>query len=289
MRRMLVHAAVATALLTTIGPARAADVSLGGARDRWPTEITRRPLTLGAGMIEIWGPVQLNASKDADWKPVTLNPSLAFGLTDQWQIGVRHLTGLCLGGANNGCANVYSDVGAFTRISVVRGGGLDVAVQGGVDVVRLQEPRNYAGWAGLVFRGGGGAVALTVAPAVNFGLKDRDTIASRSAPISWNLGTYDVVTNQATVGNKEHLSVPATLQLQLGPALAVAVGASLEGPLNPVTGSFSDFYRVPLGAAVVVTPFRYLDLGAAFTFPAFAGKNDTRDLRFLSAFVAFRI
>jgi len=286
---MLVRAAVATALLTTIGPAGAADVALGGTLDRWPTEITRRPLTLGAGMIEIWAPVQLNASKDADWKPVTLNPSLAFGLTDQWEIGVRHLAGLCLGGASNGCPNVYSDIGAFTRISIIRGAGLDVALQGGVDVTRIQEPRNYAAWGGALFRAGGGALALTVAPTVNFGLKDRDTIASRSAPISLNLATYDVITNQATFGNKEHLSVPATLQLQLGPTLAVAIGASLEGPLNPVVGSFSDFYRVPAGAAIVVTPFRYLDLGAAFTFPAFAGKNDTRDIRFLSAFVAFRI
>ncbi len=289
MRRMLARAAVAAALFTTISPARAADVALGGARDRWPMEITKRPLTLGAGMVEVWAPVQLNASKDADWKPVTLNPSLALGLTDQWQIGIRHLVGICLGGASNGCPNVYNDVGAYTRFSLGRSGGLDVAVQGGVDLTRFQEPRNWAAWGGVLLRAGGGAVAFTVAPAVSFGLKDRDTIASRSQPIAWNLGTYDVVTNETTFGNKEHLSVPVTLQLQLAPAIALAVGGSLEGPLNPVVGSFSDVYRIPLGAAVVLTPFRYLDLGASLTFPAFAGKNDTRDIRALSVFAAFRI
>ena len=39
----------------------------------------------------------------------------------------------------------------------------------------------------------------------------------------------------------------------------------------------------------VLTPLRYLDFGATFTFPRFGGKSDTRDLRQLAAFVAFRI
>ncbi len=288
MRQMLVCAAAAAALFNTIAPVHAAE-SLGDMRDRWPTELTKRPLTLGTGMIEIWAPVQLNASKDADWKPVTSNPSIAFGITDEWMIGVRHLVGICFGGADDGCTNVYNDTGAFTRFSVMRGGGLDVAIQAGVDVTRWSEPRNYAANAGLLLRAGGGALALTAEPMVSFGLKDRDTIASRTTAFGWNMGTYDVITPEGTVGNKEHLSVPVTLQLQLGPTLAVVAGASLEGPLNPEVGSFSDFYRIPAGAGLVVTPFKYLDVGATFTFPDFGGKNDTRDTRVLALFVAARI
>ena len=210
-------------------------------------------------------------------------------MTDRWQIGVRHLVGICVGGADDGCPNVYSDIGAYTRLSLGRGAGLDIALQGGVDVTRIQDPRNFAGWAGLLFRAGGGAVALTAAPSVNFGLRDRDRIASRTVPIAWNFGTYDVITPQSTAGNKEHLSVPVTLQLQLGPAIALAVGASVEGPLNPDEGAFDDFYRIPAGAAVVFTPLRYVDVGASLTFPQFGGKDDTRDSRVLSAFLAFRI
>lgn len=287
MRRTLVRAAIAAALFTTITPVRAAE-SLGDTRRSWPQEITKRPLTLGTGMLELWVPVQLNASKDADWKPVTSNPSIAFGITDEWTIGIRHLTGICLGGASNGCANVYNDAGVFTRISLMRGAGLDVAVQGGLDATRWSEPRMWAANAGLLLRAGGGAVALTAEPMVSFGLKDRDTTPSRTAAFGWNVGSYDIVTSESTFGNKEHLSVPVTLQLQLGPALAVEVGASVEGPLNPATGSFSDFYRIPAGAAVIVSPLKYLDVGAAFTMPAFAGKNDTRDVRFLSLFIALR-
>jgi hypothetical protein len=288
MRRILVCAAVAAALAVVTPRARAAE-SLGDRRDAWPSEITKRPLTLATGMLELWVPVQLNASKGADWKPVTSNPSIAFGITDEWTIGIRHLVGLCFGGASNGCATVYNDAGVFTRLSLLRGAGLDVAIQGGVDATRWSEPRMWAANAGLILRAGGGALALTAEPMVSFGLKDRDTTSSRTTGFGWNLGSYDIVTSEATFGNKEHLSVPVTVQLQLGPALALAVGASLEGPLNPPSGSFSDFYRIPAGAALIVTPFKYLDIGASFTMPAFAGKNDTRDVRFISAFVAIRI
>lgn len=287
MRHMLACATAAAALFITATPARGAE-SLGERRDRWPTELTKRPLTLGTGMIEIWAPVQLNASKDADWKPVTSNPSVAFGITDEWMIGVRHLVGLCFGGAEDGCTNVYNDAGVFTRISLLRGAGLDVAIQGGVDATRWSEPRNWAANAGVLLRAGGGALALTAQPTVSFGLKDRDTLPSRTTAFGWNMGSYDVVTPAATLGNKEHLSVPVTLQLQLGPTLALVAGASLEGPLNPPFGSFEDVYQIPVGAALLVTPFKYLDVGAAFTMPAFAGNNDTRDLRVLSLFVAIR-
>ncbi len=287
MRRLLVCATTMAALFTTITPARAAQ-SLGDQRDRWPQEITKRPLTLGAGMLELWLPVQLDASKDADWKPVTSNPSLAFGITDEWTIGIRHLQGLCFGGVSNGCANVYNDTSVFTRISLARGGGYDVAVQGAFDVTKWSDPRNYAADAGLILRAGGGVVAITAEPTVSFGLKDRDTVPSRTTAFGWNAGSYDLLISEDTVGNKEWLSVPVTLQLQLGPALAVEVGGSLEGPLNPPIGSFSDVYRIPVGAAVILTPVRNFDVGAAFTFPQFAGKNDTRDVRALTLFIALR-
>lgn len=287
MRRTLVCAAAAAALLITAAPARAAE-SLGANRNAWPTEITKRPLTLGTGMLELWLPVQLDASKGADWKPVTLNPSLAFGITDEWEIGIRTLRGLCIGGASNGCTNVMNDAGVFIRVSLLRGGGLDVAVQGGVDATRWSTPRTWAANAGLLLRAGGGAVALTAEPTVSFGLNDRTTTQSRTAAFGWNVGSYDLVTAESTFGDRENLSVPLTLQVQLGPVLAVEVGASLEGPLDPAVGSFSDYYRIPAGAAVIVSPTRYLDVGASFTEPAFAGKNDNRDVRSLSLFVTLR-
>ncbi len=289
MRRYLVRAAAAAALLINLASARAAD-DLGGSRGNWPTEITRRPLTLAQGMIEVTAPVQLNASKDADWKPVTLNPSIALGLTDQWMVGARTFVGLCLGGASNGCPHVYNDLSAFTRLSFIRSNGVELALQGAVNAAPITDTAAWAADAGLALRFGGGALAITVQPTVSFGLNDRDTRPSRTIATPWNFGTYDIYTPQSTTfGNKEQLSVPATLQLQLAPMLALAAGASLEGPINPAVGSFGDYYRIPLGFAAILTPLPNLDLGATFTFPRMAGKNDTRDIRQLAAFVAFRI
>jgi hypothetical protein len=286
MRSILVRAAVASALLVGIAPARAQ--SSAESKREWPTEITKRPLTLATGMLEAWVPLQLNASTGADWRPVSVNPSLAFGLTDQWTIGLRSIFGLCLGGAANGCPQVYNDVGAYSRISLGRGGGIEIAVQGGVDWVHLTDPKNWAAWAGAVLRGGRGVVAVALAPSVSFGLSDRNGIQSRYQPIAWNMGSYDVVTSEQTFDNREHLSVPLTVQVQLAPTIAVAAGASLEGPIDPKNGSFSDLYRIPLGLAAVVTPAWYLDVGASFTWPQFGGKNDNRDVRALAVFVAFR-
>lgn len=287
MHRSLVRATLTVAFAAALVPAARAQ-ELGGPVDRWPQEVTRRPLTLDQGMVEITAPVGINLSKDADGKPVTLAPSVMFGVTNRWMIGIRHFNGLCFGGTSNGCAHAYEDVSGFTRLSFMRGGGWEVAVQGAVDVAPIKDPRIWAGEAGLALRAGGGALAVTAEPMVGFGLNDR-TAASRFSPIAWNLATYDVITRTSTVGNKETIAVPVTVQLQIGPMLALAVGASLEGPLNPDVGSFSDFYRIPAGVAAVLTPVRWVDVGAALTFPAFGGKNDTRDARFLSAFLAFRI
>jgi hypothetical protein len=254
-------------------------------------------------MVEVWAPVQMNASEDADWQPVTLNPSLNIGITDQWQVGIRHIVGICLGDEEDGCAEVYDDFGVTTRFSLGRGGGLDLALQGALQVAPIQDPTAFAAEVGLLLRAGGGAVAITAAPTVSFGLNDRDLRGSRITPILWNVGTYDIVQRSspgaetdpgvadptATIGNKEHLAIPVTLQLQLGKVLALVAGASVEGPLNPEVGDFNDYWRIPVGAGAIFTASPNVDLGAALTFPLFEGENDTRDIRILSAFLAFRI
>jgi hypothetical protein len=289
MRRILVGTVVGMALLVTSGTPARAEQAAADAKNAWPSELTKRPLTLAKGMVELWVPVQLNASTNADWKPVTLNPSIAFGINDQWTFGLRHVVGLCIGGTSNGCPDLYNDVGAFTRLAVGRAGGLDLAVQGGLDWIHIHSPRNWAGWAGVLLRGGGrGSFAFTIAPAVSFGLEDRDVIASRAQALGWNAGSYDVVVPEQTFDNREHLSIPVTLQLQLGTSLAVEAGASLEGPLDSTNSSFWDEYRIPAGVAAIFTPLKSLDVGAAFTWPKFLGQHNSSDVRFLTLFLTFR-
>jgi hypothetical protein len=287
-------AALAAILVAGAAHAQSDDKPLlATSRENWPTEITRRPLTLAGGMAELTVPVSVNISKGADWKPWTIAPSLYFGVSDRWMLGVRHLSGLCLGSDANCGTKKYNDVSVDSLFSLGRGGGLDLALGLAVNYAPI-DPATWSGEARLLMRAGGGAFAFTLAPTVNFGFNDRDSRIKWSGE-TFNLGTYNL--NRAvafpSAANREVLLVPLTVQLQLGPTLAVAVGSALEGPLNPLTGSFGDYYQIPLQGAVVVTPIPWIDLGASLTFNNAFGKNtnDTTrwDTRSLGFFAAFRI
>ncbi len=287
MRRIWVRAAVAAAVVGTAGLARAQEPLLADKVDRWPTEITRRPLTLDAGMVEVWAPIQFNMAPGSVAKPTFLNPSLYLGITNFWQIGVRHFEGLCLGSASQGCANVYNDVSVDTLVSFLRTEGLQLAIGGAVNYAPFN-PGTWAGEVRVVGRAGGGALALTVAPQISWGFGNRDR-AARTAPIAFNLGTYDVITPEATTGNREQLSLPVTLQLQLGSNLAAFAAASLEGPIDVEKKSFGSYYTIPFGAGLVITPVKWIDVGASWTWTNLMGKNANGQSRFLAAFLAFRV
>jgi hypothetical protein len=83
------------------------------------------------------------------------------------------------------------------------------------------------------------------------------------------------------------------------PNVAVSLGTALSGPLYTTpppallgdrtgTGSFSDLYTVPLGAALIVTPTRDIDVGASFTLLNAFGANGTWDVRSSQLFASYR-
>ena len=100
---------------------------------------------------------------------------------------------------------------------------------------------------------------------------------------------------QQSATNKEFLSIPVSLTLALTPNVAVAVAAALNGPLESTgsSGGFGDVYTIPVGAAVVVTPDRHIDVGAGFTFLNLFGKDTSTasrtDLRALQGFISYRL
>jgi hypothetical protein len=280
-------AALAALVIVEAAPAVAQEAILQVDRENWPTELTQRPLTLAQGMFEVWLPVNVNLSEGADGEPVFLNPSLMFGVTDRWTIGVRHFRGVCLSDEDAGCPEVYDDVSFDSVFSLGRSGGLDLGVGLALNLAPLVDETTFAGEGRLILRAGGGSVAFTLAPTLNFGLNDRESNAKRY-PIAMNLGTYNALLPQDVIPNKEWLLVPATLQLQLGPTFAVAASASVNGPIDPEVGDYGDYWTVPVGVAAVLTPLPALDLGAAFTFPRLLGEDEDADERFLSVFLAFR-
>jgi hypothetical protein len=210
-------------------------------KDSWPDELVKRPLTLAEGLGQLDVPVVFNLSTNDVGKPVFVPLRLAYGVTDTTTLAITHQIGLCLTGTSNGCAKVYNDIGLEGLFSIAPTGPFQVALAAGLQFVSLSDPFAVAGVVGFDSRYGAGAIALRFDPRLSFGLNERDA------------------------GNRETLSLPVILQLQATPNVALSIGSGLFGPLNPVVGSFSDLYAIPLVFGVAYTTSR-VDVGATFEF-----------------------
>ncbi len=263
----------------------------GAALDRHPVAVVDRPLTLPAGVLEIWAPLGISLSNGAGGEPTYFNPSFSYGVSDVLTIGVRHLLGMCFSGKDGNCPEFYNDVGLDALYALIRSPRIEVAAGAGLSLAPITDPTAVTAEARLPIKIRGRPLALVLSPSLNFGLNERDVRSSsrKRYGITFNAGTYDVIIPAETAPNREVLRIPLTLQLQLRPELAFLAGASLDGALDPAVGSFGDVYRVPVMAGLVFAPVRFVDLGAALTFPDLLGKDGTADDRFLSAFVALRI
>jgi hypothetical protein len=261
-------------------------------KEGWPVEVTRRPLTLAESMIEVTVPLGIGLSRDRSGRPITLSPSLYYGVSDGLTVGIRHFAGLCFSGTPD-CPRVYEDVSVDSLWRLWRGVSTDLALGVAVNASPVTDPLALSAEARLVGRLRAGPAALMVAPTFAVGLTNRDTAAVRTAPLAFPLATAPFGYFQGELGNHEFLRVPVSLAVQATPALALALGASLDGPLSPPAGSFSDRYTIPVGAALVFSPSSLLDVGASLTFLNLLGKEpagaDRTDARAMQAFVTGRL
>lgn|SRR5919108_1175852 len=206
----------------------------------WPSELVERPLTLADGLGQLDVPVNFNLTDGSVWKPVTMPLRLSYGVTSDVTFAVTHQTGFCLSGIANGCPKLYNDVGAETLLSIFPFGAFQAALAVGVEFLSLSEPFTAAAVVGFDARLGIGPIALRVDPRLRIGVNQRDTL-----------------------GNKEYLSAPATLQLQVTANVALFGGLALNGPLDPAVGSFSTSYSVPMNAGLAYGTGDF-DFGASF-------------------------
>lgn len=282
MNAHLLRAAALAALVLAGSPSRTAAQTSA----TWPTELTQRPLTLRQDMIEIWAPLQSNLSSDRVGEPVFLNPSVYYGLTDQWSVGLRHFIGVCLGDEEAGCAQAYNDVSVETVYGLGDQGPVQLAARAAINWAPI-DPSAWSGEIGALARANLGPVTILVAPGLNFGLSDRDESAKvTGTPIS--LGSYSVLIPTASVDNREYLLLPATVQVQVTPAVAVVGAVAANGPLNPENGGYSDYYTVPVSAGAVWTPLRNIDVGAHFTWTNLGGAESDAAFRIGGVFATWR-
>ena len=285
-------AALLTVAVPAAGRAQESVLDRPIEKEGWPIEVTRRPLTLAETMIEVTVPVGIGLSKDRSGKPVTLSPSIYYGVSDGLTVGIRHFAGLCFSGTPD-CRHAYEDVSVDTLWRLWRGVSTDLALGVALNASPITDPLALSAEARLLGRFRAGPAALMVAPTFEVGITNRDTAAVRTAPLAFPLATVPFGYFQEEIGNREQLRVPVSLTVQATPALALALGASLDGPLSPPVGSFSDLYTIPVGAALVFSPSNMLDVGASFTFLNLLGKQpaigDRTDPRAMQAFVSYRL
>lgn len=289
-------AGVVLAVAATSAAARAQDAGSPQVveKEGWPVEVVKRPLTLARGMVEIVAPVGINLSSDRVGRPVFVAPSAYYGVTDALTVGVRHFLGACFGGGPNGCPNAYNDLGVDSVWRLWRFHGADLALGAGFDAAPIADPFTLSGEVRIIARWSGGPFALAIAPMLNVGLTDRsDPRALKRVSVGFPLATYSFGWVQDVPGNKEYLSLPATIQVQVIPQLALAVAGALNGPLDPPSGGFNDAYTVPFAVAAIVSPTSTVDVGASFTFVNLLGRDSPGagrgEVRGLQLFAALRL
>ncbi len=255
---------------------------------QWPQALANRPLTLGMGMMEIRGNILANLSKDNELEPVSIAPDIYFGLTDYLNIGVVHGTGICITGEDNGCKEVYDDVGLDVILAIFRSANTDVAARttfaaGTVDPIFQGffskpgfDPFTLSVMPGLMFKWTTGSLAVELDPTVSIGLTERN--------------------GGGLSQNKEFLSVPLEVQYQILPQFAVFALSGFAAPLNFDNFDLGDSYAIPVGLGVLYALSNRLDVGAQFIFPNLAGKElfgdlgpDRLDSRFVYLNVNYRI
>jgi hypothetical protein len=286
--RLALCVVVCSAPIAASGQSFGSDVGSDTALGQYPILLVDRPLTLPHGVLEISAPLGVSLSSGAGGEPTFLNPSISYGVSDQLTVGIRHFLGLCFSGADGNCPDFYNDLGLTALYSLIRAERLHVAAGAALNFAPIVDPTAVSGEIRLPIKYGGGLLALVLSPTLNFGLNERDDGRKRYG-VAFNAGTYDVIIPAEVVPNREVLRIPLTFQMQLERGPAFLAGASVDGELDPLVGSFSDVYRIPVMFGLVFSPMRFLDLGAALTFPDLLGQDATADDRFLSAFATLRI
>lgn len=263
--------AVAAALLLTAAPARGqvGEDEGAGARygkETYPTQsLVDQPLTLPGGMLEIGVPVVIDVSDGGviggpDWSiPVYLD----YGLTDSVQLGVFHSTGLCLAGDENGCPEVYDDIGARLRLGLWRSAPTaQLALDVGVLAQDFDDVRT-SGFVGLNYKRTTGNFALQVGAQLLSALNDRDELSFT-----------------------EVLSGLALAQLQIFEGFAAYGFVGVDAPLNEddILGVEETGVSAPVGVGAEVAPLRNAAFGAELAFPNLIGEDATADVRSLTVY-----
>jgi hypothetical protein len=211
----------------------------------------------------------VNASDGAFGKPTSLAPDLYYGITDTFQIGLLHTgpmgwqtlpgAGLCLTGEDNGCPEIYNNVGLDFMIGLLYG-DFHLSLHTSLFLMPISDPTGVMWTIGLTGKFHfTDLVALFFDPQVGIMLTNRDVY-------------------------EEQLFIPLELQIQVGQAISLKVLSGVTGQLSEL----GDTARAPLGLGLVGNVSSSVDIGLRFSFdnmfgniPMGASRTDLRSIGLL--------
>jgi hypothetical protein len=239
-----------------------------GARGDAPVAAIDRPLVLAPGACQAALVVESNESARRRFEPLSLAPDVHCGITPRLTLGVTHSAralsqvdsgdGLCLRGADTGCARLY-DGTAIDALVHLRGGDAAVAARARL-VASSYDPFKPSLRVGALVRLRRGRAALLLDPHIAFGLASRDR------------------------GNRDQLNIPARVQVQLVSRVVLALQTGVRGEVSV----FGDAFAVPVGLGVELSPARAWDIGLEAAFPRLLGPQNTFKERHVALYVTYR-
>ncbi|HWO21878.1 MAG TPA: hypothetical protein VNO30_24085 [Kofleriaceae bacterium] len=242
------------------------------------------PLTLYKGKILIAGStVNINLSADAVGKPISLAPSVWYGIDDKLTVGLTHdggstvwtprpgfrtitldilgmtVTGLggagiCLTGDENGCSGIYDNVGVDALYSI-KNERFSLAAHPGIDVFSF-DPFTLSLRVGVLGRYlVNDKIAVVFDPRIKIGITERDF-------------------------NKETIDVPIWAWY----AINDKISAYLHTGFNAAFDGFGDTLTIPLQLGANFMVNHNLTVGLDFGFPAIDESADARVLGLRAAY-----
>jgi hypothetical protein len=216
-------------------------------------------LNLPKGKLLINGFVEINLSKDAAFKPVSITPDIWYGITDDITVGLVHssigaggfigATGdsLCITGKSNGCGKFYRNVGADLRYRLARPWSID----GGLYIASISDPFLLDLKLGVSGRWKFGKLALEFQPNLFISLNKRSD------------GADATMTTPAVPPNNERLNLPVTVGYEVATKIEVEGQTGVTFPFAKV----GDFFAIPLSLGLRYRLDDHLGFGLAFSLP----------------------
>lgn len=240
-----------------------------------------KALTLGEGDLKVRGVGEVNLSSDVVGEPISIAPDIYFGVTDEFTVGLVHSgiaergffggvgRSLCLTGEDEGCPEVYPNVGLSGALSIIED---DVSIAAELGLFALNFGDGFFSDPALIQAklGARGAwvddpIQVVFEPNVFVALTERDE----------DIGGL----------HGDILNIPVAAYFSATDELSVGAQAGFTGNLD----GLGDTWAVPLSAVAHFAIDDRVGLGGSFTFPQLIAEEDTADLRSLNIFASFRL